>query len=963
MQKLVTIARNPFEPLTWTHELVDDVCVYLTQQFETWPSTARVYCGPVCQENDITPSTESDIDRLGDATGDITVIVYPGDPITIIVAIVAVVVVAAVLLKPTIPSVALRNTQTQSSNNELSNRVNKPRPLARIADIYGEVRSTPDLIAVPYKLFINNEEVEYAYSCIGRGHYDPSDIRDDTTRFIDIPGSSVAVYGPNTSPNSGHSPILQIGDEINEPVLSVLRSNAVNGQVLRAPNDLHLSGAQNVRFVSPNQVQLKPGSGLDFTNYFTAGDTIISSNSSAHSAYVNDFQTITAYGSGSYFKFVIGSATLPPKYAVNAECVISNAYFSSPPNAEPSLFYSLSGVYEIASVSLLSEIVTTDAGVSYTEYYCKVVLSSPELVNPSWSSADGLSASAQIRLPDGAVIYDLDGSYVITSVSDSSMTLSNPSQINADWLSISTTDYISPILSTSGFKWVGPFRLDHDDLNHVYANLVAPNGLYKDDGKNQVRTDVTVKIELVPINPDGSPRSSVQTFEVVIEGSSTARTNRAVTLKAAANFTGLCTVRACRLTPSDLAFEGSVVDEVKWRDVYAVSPVSANHFGNVTTVQSVSFATAGALAIKERKLNLLVIRKLPSWLGGDQFTTELYPTKKASDIISAICLDPYIGGRSLAEVDFTNIYETIESVQAYFGHAVAGEFSYTFDSSNMSFEESIQSIANSVFCVAYRRGSVIKLNFERSNQNSTVLFNHRNKVPRSESRSFRFGNSGGHDGVDVDYVDPIDDAPMTFFIPTSRGAVNPQPVENIGVRSRLQAYFHAQRAWAKVRFQNTIIEFEATQEADLIVETDRILVADNTRSGTQDGEVLEQNVLELLLSQPVVLASGVNFSIFLQHYDGTIEGIGIQAGSDNRRVILASAPRLALSTDASNFARCTYVIVGDNSVRKDAFIVSGKNPKSGLTSMVRAYNYDDRYYASDKDFINGLIDSNGNLIA
>ena len=76
-------------------------------------------------------------------------------------------------------------------------------------------------------------------------------------------------------------------------------------------------------------------------------------------------------------------------------------------------------------------------------------------------------------------------------------------------------------------------------------------------------------------------------------------------------FTGYCRVRVKRTTNSDTNFEGTVVDEVKWRDLYAMSPVTQQHFGDVTTVQSVTYATDGALAVKSRKLNMEVTRKLP----------------------------------------------------------------------------------------------------------------------------------------------------------------------------------------------------------------------------------------------------------------------------------------------------------------------------------------------------------------
>lgn len=965
--KIVTLAINPLDPETWTNHEVGDIREFLMEEFEEWPSTARIYHKQVSSATDITPSSEAEVERLGELEGPFYVIVYPAEPVTIIYALVAILVVAVVVMaQQQPPTPTLRNTQSQSPNNELSERSNKPRPNARIPDIFGTVRSTPDLLAVPYKIFVNNEEVEYSYMCVGRGYYEVPEleVRDDTTRAVDIAGTSVEVYSPFTSPNSGDAPQLRIGNAINTPVLNVVRSNAVNGQVLRAPNDQFLRGENYIRFSAPNEIQLNGASGLDFTDKFAAGDSLTVGGAAEYDSYFSETRTIVAFSSG-YFRFEISSSTLPAIYAAGKECVLTGAQFSQYDN--DGFFYAqydLSGIYQIASVALESQTITPEIGSPYTQYYCRVNLVSPISINPKWSEANGIiSTSAGVRLPDGAELYNLSGTYEVLSVSDTVITLSNPSSVNADWSSVTLTNYISPTLSTTGAKWIGPFVLDKPDLSQVFSNFVALNGLYKDDGKNQQRFDVVCEVELTPINADGSARGAAETFQTTVEGSATYRSTRASTLKAVPSFAGRCLVRARRVTPSDLAFEGSVVDEVKWRDVYSVSPVSETHFGNVTTVQSVTYATAGALALKERKLNMLVTRQIPKRLNGSIFTTEeVYSTNDAAEIISAICLDKHIGNRQIAEIDFDSIYDAIAEVKDYFGSNKAAEFCYTFDSDNLSFEETVKSIADAVFCTAYRRGNIIKMSFEKETEDSTLLFNHRNKLPGSETRTVRFGNQEDFDGVSYQYIDPEDDAQVTFYIPEDRSAVNAKEVESLGVRNKLQAYFHAWRMWNKIRFQNVIAEFTATQEADLLVNNDRILVADNTRADTQDGEVISQNALELKLSQRMDFSKHREYTLFLQLYDGTLDAIPVISGSSADKVVLNRAPRLPLALDDDLYARTTFILVGNSEPRENAFLVSEKDSQSNFTSVVRAVNYDARYYTNDKDFSTGRINENGEYV-
>lgn len=942
MLKTIILAENPLEPSTWETFEVEDVREFCMNRFEEWPATARIYDKHVAQNCDVTPCDEWGIKRLGELEGPFYIIVYPGDPVTILYAIVNVLVVAVAMMSAlSVPNVALKNTQTTSPNNELSNRQNSQRVNGRIPDIYGTVRSTPDLLSVPYKVFENHEEVEYSYMCIGRGEYDVSDVRDDTTAVSSISGASVEVFAPFTSPQSGDDPQLRIGSEIDEPLWSVSRSTAVNGQVLRAPNSNSVTGNANIRFNAPDEIeQISTATGVDFTNFFNAGDVLTVLNASFTGTIagsgVNQNVSVRFTSSGT----IEFETTDTSAFSVGNTVTISGAYFTynSGVNA-----INLDGAYVISGKT--SSVLT---------------LQSPASINTDWNLIAGNFSSnktgyktCNLVVPSGTTTINLGGTYTVTAVSAKFITLSNPSVVNTAWNTLADfpseqTDFISPYLSTSGNKVIGPFVLDSEKMTSVFCNFVALNGLYKDDGKQQYAFDVYVAVGVTQVDSMGTPIGAEYVYYLKLLGSNTLRSTRAGTLKITPPFTGRCSVRAWRITNADLTFEGSVVDEVKFRDVYAMTPVDETEFGDVTTVHSVTFATSGALAVKDRKLNMLVTRKLPLRVSGSTFTTEKYATNYVDDIISAICLDSRIGNRNASEIDFDNIYDTVAEIEEYFGTDETIQFCYTFDKDNMSFEETISSVANAVFCTAYRRGNVIKLSFERETDDSTLLFNHRNKLPGSEKRTVRFGNQDDNDGVELEYVDSKDDAVVTYYIPADRSAVNPKKVETIGIRSKIQAFFQAWRIWRKIRYQSVTTEFEATQEATLLVTKDRILVADNTRAGTQDGEVVSQTGLELELSQEIVYESGVSYSIFLQHTDGTVESIAITPGSSTRKVVLANAPKAPLALAEDLYARTTFIIVGNNNTREQAFLVSEKTPQSSVTSLVKAVNYDSRYYTQDK---------------
>jgi hypothetical protein len=241
-----------------------------------------------------------------------------------------------------------------------------------------------------------------------------------------------------------------------------------------------------------------------------------------------------------------------------------------------------------------------------------------------------------------------------------------------------------------------------------------------------------------------------------------------------------------------------------------------------------------------------------------------------------------------------------------------------------------------------------------------ILFNHRNKIPKSELRTVAFGYLNDKDGVELEYVDPDDGAIVNFYLPSDQSAINPEKIRQYGVQSKLQAHFIAHRIWNRLKYQNTAIEFEATQEATLLALNDRIQVADNTRTNTFDGEIVSKDGNRLTLSQPFTFEPGKSYTIFLQNVDMTIQSVPILPGASEYEVILASDKGLRMALDLDLYARATYEIVENASERKRAFLVDEKTPRDNFVTLVKAINYDDRYYQNDKDFINGSIDSNGN---
>ena len=202
----------------------------------------QIFKGEPCADNEISHDARAIL--AGDCA-EYVILQSPGgfDPFTWLLIITAVVAVAAIVLmpKPVMPG-NINRTQ-QSPNNALGSRENQVRLLERVEDIYGTVKSIPSLMMPTYNKYIGHRKYEYGYYCVGRGYHSLSQLRDGDTLISDINGASAAVYGPFTSPNSGHAPELQIGDAIIDDVLTVSRAIEVDGLTLKAPNQGQLPGS------------------------------------------------------------------------------------------------------------------------------------------------------------------------------------------------------------------------------------------------------------------------------------------------------------------------------------------------------------------------------------------------------------------------------------------------------------------------------------------------------------------------------------------------------------------------------------------------------------------------------------------------------------------------------------------------------------------------------------------------
>ncbi|EHU1451548.1 hypothetical protein A1Z81_RS20430, partial [Acinetobacter baumannii] len=273
--KKVIIVPDVYDRSTWSEADVEDVLAYIYQQFDVWPENAKIYHNQIAESCDVTPNhpkrINAQIEHIQTLEGTFYVVIEPAWLQFVYYAIVAIMAAYSIYTVLTMPKP--QAPVAGSSNNELAQRSNQARLNGRIPDIFGRVRSYPDLIAQPYTYFddATGKEIEYCLMVIGRGYYQIKDCRDGTTEVSGIDGVSVSIYDPDVSIVNG-IPTYQVGEAFTEPPLSVIKSSAINGQTLQYPNDQKIESSL-IYFQYPNLIKTS-GSTIDFTTLFTANDIV-----------------------------------------------------------------------------------------------------------------------------------------------------------------------------------------------------------------------------------------------------------------------------------------------------------------------------------------------------------------------------------------------------------------------------------------------------------------------------------------------------------------------------------------------------------------------------------------------------------------------------------------------------------------------------------------------------------------
>lgn len=564
----------------------------------------------------------------------------------------------------------------------------------------------------------------------------------------------------------------------------------------------------------------------------------------------------------------------------------------------------------------------------------------------------------------GFVRNEIGGTFEITTLSALSMTLDVGTAWSmvgtsyelprfawtsngVDWRLVDTpgTVLVDFFPTISGIGSAGPIGpIEASDCDRIWINIVAQNGLYKDGGQNLISIFVAYRLTIYELNTSGNLTGNITTHDALIAPLADNLQQFTGSTLDVVNPYALAEITVERVTPTDKDFSGTVVDEIKWRNLYLVKNVSSVDTSYATTVHAEIRATPLALRVKERKLNMTVTRKVANYLGDGEFSgTETTITDLFAPVIASIWRDPLFGRGEDDEVNWENLFAVQADMIGYYSDSDPCRVGYTFDSDKITAEEAIKLICDAVNVIPYRIGSVLNFWFERPQSQSALFFGHRFKHPGTDSRSRRFAPENDKTGVELTYFSEVTGS---FETVTRGDQIDPLRIELPACITERGAQIRVDREWNKLRYSRVQQTFDATAIGRMTVPGMRVDVVDNTRRAPFDGEIRAINGLTVTISQPVELSVPTDYSIVLTRADGSLESISIASQPAADKITLATAPTEPVRV--SRLADRTVYSIGTDDMRsKLAMLVREITPKDYNRVAISAINYDERYYTND----------------
>jgi hypothetical protein len=381
-------------------------------------------------------------------------------------------------------------------------------------------------------------------------------------------------------------------------------------------------------------------------------------------------------------------------------------------------------------------------------------------------------------------------------------------------------------------------------------------------------------------------------------------------------------VKVERITASPDAVNGT--DRFIWAGLklYADYP-SGTVYGDVTLLAVQIKASQGIGNDASVRIRVRANRRLQPPGGG----TEVATTSGAYAFADVYTNATYGAKRPSSELDLTTLAALDTKWAGY-------QFNYVF-TDRITVWEALRTITTPFGAEPVPVGPVMSVVQDGVKAVRSALFTDANIIENSITVGYSFDEEGATDGVEIEYVNPVDFRPSYALYPST--SLRPEQFSLPGVTSATHAAQYALLTWQRRQGQRKRVTFDTELEGLLLQLGDRIGVAHDVPKWGDSGLVIAVSGLTLTVDHDLDWSGGTK-QIVLRAPDGSVTNpITVTRGVQNHDIVLPSSPGITINVD-NDYDYTSFAFGSSTSLVRD-FIVVATTPSGENTVTVEAVNY------------------------
>lgn len=439
----------------------------------------------------------------------------------------------------------------------------------------------------------------------------------------------------------------------------------------------------------------------------------------------------------------------------------------------------------------------------------------------------------------------------------------------------------------------GPFVLNPSEsiINKIEIDVAFQRGCYfaNDDGSMGEKT-INWQIEVRRIDDEGN--GLTDWFVLGTENLTSNNHNAMYRTYTYPVEKGRYEIKATRLDDKDENVRAG--HEIRWASAKGYI-ISEKDYGNVTLLAIIMRATDNLSQRSSRLVNCIVTRKLPTWSPVSGWS-ELQPTRSIAWALADILKARY--GANLVDkaIDLETLYQLEQTWTAR-----GDTFNAVYDS-KLTVYEALSRTAKTGRAIAFIQGGIVRFVRDEPKTVPVAMFGPRNIVKNSLSIQYIMPSEDTADSVCVEYFSEktwkTSEVTGSFTGSTSDKTAT---VELFGCTNKEQAMREASYMALANRYRRRIVSFTTELEGLIPSYGDLIAITHDMSKWGQGGEVLKQEGLKLILSEPVTFIDGQTHYLALRKKDGSLAGTyGVLSTENASEVLLSEMPEIEILTDTNS---------------------------------------------------------------